>query len=147
MFFENKLYNEGILVLQDKASSLAVEALNPPPGAFVLDACAAPGMKTLQAMTKINICGGKNNGRMIAIERDIKRCNTLRSLMQKFGADNIQIYNTDFLELNPNEFSEVEYIILDPSCSGSGIFHRSDQPEKEESDERIERLASFQTKL
>ena len=146
-FFDNKLYNEGTLILQDKASSLAVEALNPPPGAFVLDACAAPGMKTLQAMTKINTCGGQNNGHMIAIERDIKRCKTLRSLMQKFGADNIQIYNKDFLDLNPNEFLEVEYIILDPSCSGSGIFHRSGQPGKEDSPERIEKLASFQTKL
>jgi len=84
---------------------------------------------------------------MIAIERDIKRCKTLRSLMQKFGADNIQIYNKDFLDLNPNEFLEVEYIILDPSCSGSGIFHRSGQPGKEDSPERIEKLASFQTKL
>jgi putative methyltransferase len=146
-FFDNKLYNEGTLVLQDKASSLAVEALDLPPGAFVLDACAAPGMKTLQAMTKINICGGKNKGRMIAIERDVKRCKTLRSLMQKFGADNIQIHNTDFLDLNPNEFAEVEYILLDPSCSGSGIFHRSGQAEKEDSAERIEKLASFQTKL
>lgn len=147
MFFENKLYNEGILVLQDKASCLAVEALNPPTGTFVLDACAAPGMKTLQAVTKVNSCLNKCNSRVIAIERDTKRCKTLRTLMQKFGANNIQVFNKDFLELIPHEFPQVEYIILDPSCSGSGIFHRGEQSQKEESIERIEKLASLQTKL
>merc|ERR1712018_408365 len=89
---------------------------------------------------------GNFDNRIIAVERDVKRCKTLRSLMQKFGADNIQIINTDFLELKPDSFPQVEYIVLDPSCSGSGIFHRTEQ-EEEESPERIEKLASLQSRL
>ena len=147
IFFDYNLYNDGILILQDKASCLAVEALNPPQGSFVLDACAAPGMKTLQAFTKISSIDNEIKGEMIAVERDPKRCRTLRSLMQKFGCDEIKILNNDFLELNPNDYSAVEYIILDPSCSGSGIFHRNEVPGKEDSADRIEKLASFQTKL
>jgi len=145
-FFDYKLYIEGILILQDKASCLAVEALDPPPGSFVLDACAAPGMKTLQAVSKINIGSTDCDNRTIAVERDAKRCKTLRSLMQKFGASNIQVMNFDFLELKPNDFKQVEYIVLDPSCSGSGIFHRNEQQEQE-SPERIEKLANLQAKL
>ena len=145
-FFDYKLYNEGILILQDKASCLAVEALNPPQGSFVLDACAAPGMKTLQAVTKTISCDSKNYS-VIAVERDTKRCKTLRSLMQKFGADNIQIINNDFLNVDPNVYPEVDYIILDPSCSGSGIFHRDDLPEKGDLDQRLQKLASLQAKL
>ena len=145
-FFDYKLYNEGILILQDKASCLAVEALDPYPGSFILDACAAPGMKTLQAVAKTGSLDGNFDNRIIAVERDVKRCKTLRSLMQKFGADNIQIINTDFLELKPDSFPQVEYIVLDPSCSGSGIFHRTEQ-EEEESPERIEKLANLQSRL
>ena len=145
-FFDYKLYIEGVLVLQDKASCLAVEALNPPPGSFVLDACAAPGMKTLQAVSKINICDTNCSHRAIAVERDSKRCKTLQSLMLKFGATDIQIMNSDFLELKPGNFPQVEYIVLDPSCSGSGIFHRNEMQEQE-SPERIEKLANLQTKL
>ena len=145
-FFDYKLYDDGVLILQDKASCLAVEALNPPPGSCILDACAAPGMKTLQAVSKTNSLITCSNNRTIAVERDFKRCKTLRSLVQKYGAGNIQVINSDFLELRPNDFSHVEYIVLDPSCSGSGIFHRNEQNEQQSS-ERIEKLANLQTKL
>ena len=30
--------------------------------------------------------------------------------------------NRDFLDLDPSEYVDVEYIVLDPSCSGSGKF-------------------------
>ena len=69
-FFDYKLYDDGVLILQDKASCLAVEALNPPPGSFILDACAAPGMKTLQAVSKTNSLITCSNNRTIAVERD-----------------------------------------------------------------------------
>ena len=146
-FFDYKLYKEGVVILQDKASCLAVEALNIPQGSVVLDACAAPGMKTLQAVSKTLSCDSKNTYNVIAVERDIKRCQILRELMRKFGADNVSIINNDFLKMDPNLYTEVEYIILDPSCSGSGIFHRDDPPEKTDQEERLQKLASLQTKL
>ena len=151
-FFDHRMYNEGILVLQDKASCLAVEALDPPQGSCILDVCAAHARKPLQAVTKSAYLGDKRNGcNVIAVERDTKRCNTLRSLMQKFGAvDKIQIINDDFLKIDPNLYTQVEYIILDPSCSGSGILYRDNDPaEQHENDskERLEKLASLQTKL
>ena len=48
-FHQNRLYKDGSMVLQDKASCFTVAALNPPKGCRVLDACASPGMKTTQA--------------------------------------------------------------------------------------------------
>ena len=30
------------------------------------------------------------------------------------------------LQLRPTEYDKVEYILLDPSCSGSGIVNRDD---------------------
>jgi 16S rRNA C967 or C1407 C5-methylase (RsmB/RsmF family) len=40
----------------------------------------------------------------------------------------IQPKNMSFLDINVNEepFKNVEYILLDPSCSGSGIVNRLD---------------------
>ena len=47
-FYDNPLYKDGMILLQDKASCLTVQALEVPCGSVVLDACAAPGMKTSQ---------------------------------------------------------------------------------------------------
>lgn len=43
-----ELFDEGGLVFQQKASAFPAIALAPPPGAQVIDACAAPGSKTSQ---------------------------------------------------------------------------------------------------
>ena len=32
----------------------------------------------------------------------------------------VQVFNQDFLKLNPEDYQDVEYIIADPTCSGSG---------------------------
>ena len=40
---KHPLVANGSLMIQDKASCFASQALNPPPGAFVIDSCAAPG--------------------------------------------------------------------------------------------------------
>lgn len=42
------MFNEGALVFQQKASAFPAVALDPPRGAQVIDACAAPGSKTSQ---------------------------------------------------------------------------------------------------
>ncbi|KAI5128044.1 28S Rrna (Cytosine-C(5))-Methyltransferase [Manis pentadactyla] len=42
---QHPLYQAGHLILQDKASCLPAMLLAPPPGAHVIDACAAPGNK------------------------------------------------------------------------------------------------------
>ena len=58
---------------------------------------------------------------MYAVERSARRCETLRKIVEGAGAGTIvQVMNRDFLDLDPLEYADVEYIVLDPSCSGSG---------------------------
>ena len=114
-FFDSKLYANGTLILQDKASCLSVAALNPPRNSVILDACSAPGMKTSHAA----MCQPK---KLIAIERNQKRFKILSQMMKKYCPEdqNVQVFNQDFLKLQPQNYEDVEYIIADPTCSGSG---------------------------
>ena len=68
--FFHPLRLAGFFVLQSKASCLCVEALAPPPGCVLLDACASPGMKTCQAAALI--CQ-EGQGQVIAIEQNPPR--------------------------------------------------------------------------
>lgn len=146
---ESTLFNEGKLIIQDKASCFPAFVLDPPsnPNTHVIDATAAPGNKTSHLSALM-----QGRGRITAFERDRKRFQTLKTMLERAGASNVMPKNQDFLSVDPNdvEYANVTHILLDPSCSGSGIVNRLDhlvQTENEgdsETDKRLEKLASFQ---
>ncbi|XP_075969237.1 nop2/Sun-like domain containing protein 5 [Anticarsia gemmatalis] len=113
---EHELYLENKIILQDKATAMAVHLLAPPPGSTVLDMCAAPGMKTTQLAAYI-----RNTGRVYAIERNERRYQTLCDFVQKTGSQCVETIHKDALEIKRGDMDDVEYILLDPSCSGSGM--------------------------
>lgn len=136
------------LLLQDKASGMAVIALDPQPGAVLLDACAAPGMKTSYAAALMN-----NTGKILAVDRSGERVEALQQLVKNGGFKSIcWVQETDFLELDPHTEpqSSAELIMVDPSCSGTGLCDRPGQdldPESAEGKERLRRLSSVQSML
>ena len=152
--YEHELVKDGSLVLQDKSSCFPVTALSPPPGSCVLDACAAPGMKTSQLAARVAgdwvaALGGQPppGARVIAVERSSKRHGVLCDMLARTRADTVTTaLNSDFLELEPSDYPEVEYMVLDPSCSGTGMAKRGGD-EEEPSQERLQKLSSLQHKL
>jgi len=85
----------------------------------LIDACSAPGNKTsyLAALFPKN--------KLYAYERDKGRFETLKNRMVLSGATNVECVLDDFLKTDPKDpkFKNVKAIMLDPSCSGSGIGH------------------------
>lgn len=127
----------GLVVIQDKASCLPPVILSPRSQDTVLDTCAAPGNKTNLLANLMflespqatqNLERLTETKQVIAIEKDVKRYKSLLIRMSNMGSDNIQILNEDFLKCDPckEPFSNVTKILLDPSCSGSGIISRMD---------------------
>ncbi|XP_051914945.1 probable 28S rRNA (cytosine-C(5))-methyltransferase [Hippocampus zosterae] len=142
-FHDHFLYKAGHIILQDKASCLPAFLLKAPPGSHVIDACAAPGNKTSHLAALM-----KNKGKLFAFDLDAKRLATMSTLLLRAGVTCHQLANQDFLKVDPDSklYSNVEYILLDPSCSGSGMVCLQDRssadPEKDSS--RLASLASFQ---
>uniref|UniRef100_A0A0A0L2U2 SAM-dependent MTase RsmB/NOP-type domain-containing protein n=1 Tax=Cucumis sativus TaxID=3659 RepID=A0A0A0L2U2_CUCSA len=149
---DHPLVADGSIFLQGKASSMVAVALDPKPGWEVLDACSAPGNKTVHLASLMH---GK--GRVIACELNENRVKRLRHTIKLSGASNIDVLHGDFLNLNPKDpsLSKVRAILLDPSCSGSGTAAvRLDHllPSHAEGTisgddlERLNKLAAFQRK-
>jgi 16S rRNA C967 or C1407 C5-methylase (RsmB/RsmF family) len=128
------LVESGALILQDRASCLPALALAPPPGASVVDACAAPGNKTTQlaALVAGHLCargsganggGGGAGGRVVAFERSKARAATLRAMVERAGAAEIvSVSESDFTQADTRHgpAGEATMALCDPSCSGSG---------------------------
>nr|XP_009402162.1 PREDICTED: probable 28S rRNA (cytosine-C(5))-methyltransferase isoform X3 [Musa acuminata subsp. malaccensis] len=115
---DHPLVLNGSIFLQGKASSMVAIALSPKPGWKVLDACAAPGNKTVHLAALM-----RGKGKIIACEFNAERVRILEKTIRRSGAPNVDIVNGDFLDINTSDpvFKEVHAILLDPSCSGSGI--------------------------
>jgi 25S rRNA (cytosine2278-C5)-methyltransferase len=105
--------------------------------ADILDACAAPGNKTshIFAILTARARWPKSAHRIFACERDATRSETLRKmLVHAGGGAGSHVFDVlvkqDFLALDPLDprFCRVTHILLDPSCSGSGMMSRQDVP-------------------
>ncbi|XP_077930593.1 28S rRNA (cytosine-C(5))-methyltransferase isoform X4 [Halichoerus grypus] len=140
---DHPLYRAGHLILQDKASCLPAALLAPPPGAHVIDACAAPGNKTSHLAALL-----KNQGKIFAFDLDAGRLASMATLLARAGVSCCELAEEDFLAVSPSDqrYRRVQYILLDPSCSGSGMPARQlEEPRAgTPSKARLQALAGFQ---
>ncbi|CEP12295.1 hypothetical protein [Parasitella parasitica] len=157
-FHAHPLYVSGNIILQDKASCFPAHVCQAPQGVHAIDACAAPGNKTSHLSALM-----KNTGKIWAFDLDSRRLELLKKLTNKAGCKNITPVHGSFLETNPEDaqFANVEYLLLDPSCSGSGIISRldhlvDDEDEKDNNgkdtngqtqEERLKNLSDFQISI
>ena len=125
-------YVKGALIMQDKASCFPAYLLDvEPDDGDSIDGCAAPGNKTthLAAIVSERKAESKEQ-KVFAYEKDKFRAVTLQKMVKRASADTIVTVkaSADFLRADPNaeEFANVGAILLDPSCSGSGIVGRDD---------------------
>ncbi|MDD2764842.1 MAG: RsmB/NOP family class I SAM-dependent RNA methyltransferase [Opitutaceae bacterium] len=134
-----RLLTDGALYLQDPATLMAVELLDPQPGETVLDLCAAPGGKSLlladllEARTRQG-GAGVPAGRVVAVDLpDNRRLGRLKENLAKVRTTAIALVQADILKLSPRLLREhglpVEYtaVLLDAPCSNTGVMrHRVD---------------------
>ena len=108
----------GLIYIQDRASMLPPLALNPKPGAAVLDMCASPGSKTGQLAGLVG-----TQGLVLGNEPSPSRLATLRRNLVVSGLTNTATccYPGEKLPLASASW---DFIQLDPPCSGWGTVER-----------------------
>ncbi|MCL4131502.1 UNVERIFIED_CONTAM: hypothetical protein GTU68_026519, partial [Idotea baltica] len=84
-----------------------------------------------------------NEGRLIAVDKDAKRFETLEKLLSHRGITCVETLNQDFRSVDPSDYADATVILVDPSCSSSGTSVHEDELSKE----RVLRLASFQLQV
>lgn len=127
-------YQQGLLIPQDKASCFPGYLLDPKcEDGDIIDACAAPGNKTTHLAALLGRASEVHEvPRIWACDKDKDRANILTKMVKTAGADKLVTVKAgqDFLRIDPNQepWCKVGAVLLDPSCSGSGIVGRDDMP-------------------
>jgi putative methyltransferase len=129
----SEAYTKGQIIFQDKASCFPAYLIDlSSDDGDVIDGCAAPGNKTTHLAAIVSAQNEANEGqKVIAFERNEGRTKTLQKMVKLATGSNgiVSIKGgSDFLAAKPHsdEFASVGAIVLDPSCSGTGIVGRDD---------------------
>lgn len=130
-------YKSGAIIFQDKASCFPAYLLDPlPEDGDIIDTCSAPGNKTthIASILHSHLPDPEDcSQRIHAFEKNKNRAETLEKMVNLAGSDTVTKLHSgqDFLKTDPEApmFKNVGALLLDPSCSGSGIIGRDDMPE------------------
>ena len=134
------LWAEGAIMAQSRGSMLPARALDPAPGARVLDLCAAPGAKTSQLAALIGA-----GGQLTAVERNGGRARALTETLARMGAAWVRVALADAARW-PAE-PAVDAVLVDPPCSGLGTLQSRPDLRWRASPERIAGLAPLQSAI
>jgi 16S rRNA (cytosine967-C5)-methyltransferase len=114
-------FREGRFTIQDEASQLVVELLDPRPGERVLDLCAAPGAKTTAIAERVGA-----DGVVVACDRNQRRLDLVGRSVRRLGLTNVHLSHADgtqsLAELPGAPFARV---LVDAPCSGLGTLRRN----------------------
>ena len=111
-------FRSGAFWIQDEASQLAVGLLGPAAGPRVLDACAAPGGKTLAAASRV-----PEGGLIVAVDRSAKRLARLAQNVRRIGVDDVVAVVADMSRPAPFD-GGFDDVLVDAPCSGTGTLRR-----------------------
>ena len=123
-------FRQGLYSVQDEASQLVIEMLDPQPGEFILDTCAAPGSKTTGIGERM-----EGRGSVLGLDRNAQRLKLLEQTIRRLELSGIHTLKRDAtlpltdLKIPGREDNQdlprFDRILVDAPCSGLGSLRRN----------------------
>ncbi|MEG0291351.1 MAG: 16S rRNA (cytosine(967)-C(5))-methyltransferase RsmB [Anaerovoracaceae bacterium] len=113
------MYKMGVFSIQDEASQLVVNMLEPNDTDVVMDVCAAPGGKTLAIAEAMN-----NKGTVIARDIYKRKVEIINKEAKRLGLTNVQTGTWDAAKLDSSMVEQADKVLVDAPCSGLGVIRR-----------------------
>lgn len=116
-------YHEaGLYYIQEPSAMAVGELVDPKPGEYILDLCAAPGGKTTHLASKMN-----GEGLLVSNEIHPQRAKILSQNVERMGIKNAIVTNETPERLATRFPSFFDRILVDAPCSGEGMFRKDEE--------------------
>jgi 16S rRNA (cytosine967-C5)-methyltransferase len=116
---EDRLYKNGLFSIQDEASQIAAQMLNPKHGDVVIDVCAGVGGKALAIAERMN-----NKGVVIACDIYKRKVETVMQESRRLGVSIVQPRTWDATRVDSTLVMKADEVLVDAPCSGLGTIRR-----------------------
>nr|WP_290227670.1 16S rRNA (cytosine(967)-C(5))-methyltransferase [Trichocoleus desertorum] len=134
-------FQEGWWMVQDASAQLVSYLVDPQPGEFVIDACAAPGGKALHLAELM-----QDQGTIWACDRTSSRLKKLTENAERLGIHSTKISIGDSRD-QPQFVGKGDRVLLDAPCSGLGTLNRHADARWRQTPDRVQELGTLQQEL
>ena len=133
------LLDRGCFAVQDEGAMLAALAVGPAAGGVVIDACAAPGGKTVHLAALMG-----NAGRVLACDSHHGKLLALARRCAVMGATCVEAHHLDARELGRRFPDLADAVLVDAPCSGLGTIRRRPEIKWRVAEDALGRFAAAQ---
>lgn len=144
---DTRLFKEGLLAVQDESSMLVAPALNVEGNHYVLDACAAPGGKTMHIAS--NYLDESKDGKVVALDIHEHKIGLINENAKRQQVENIvEAKQLDARKvLDQFEENTFDRVLIDAPCSGLGLMRRRPEIRYNKTKEDILSLQKLQIEI
>lgn len=144
-------YVEGAFIVQDPGTAAAIDLLDVRPGLSVLDACAAPGGKTVQIAWRMGAPAKKDlRHRLVALDLHDDRVALIHANLSRMRQNWVTVLQGDLtMPASPSlaALGPFDRILVDAPCSNSGVLRRRPDARWRWTTRRMKQLAATQALL
>lgn len=145
--YTDEFFKNGFYTIQDESAGAASKLISPEKDDLILDICAAPGGKTSHLSEMMN-----NEGKIVAVEKFISRCEIMKKNMDRLQVKNVKIIHDDINnpeshDLKENLIGKADKILADVPCSGLGVLSKKPDIKWKREPEDISRLQVLQLEI
>ena len=139
---KNPLHDAGAYYIQEPSAMSVVGQTHVFEEDRVLDLCAAPGGKSTYILSRLN-----HKGLLVSNEINPSRIRALGENLERFGAVNSIITNSDSSNLLTFFKGFFDKIFVDAPCSGQGMFRKDDFAIEDWSQDKVDECVAIQRQL
>ncbi len=144
---DTRLFKEGFLAVQDESSMLVAPSLNVQPNHYVLDACAAPGGKTMHIAS--NYLEEEQGGKIVALDIHDHKIELIKGNGRRQGVEKLlEAKQLDARKVVSEYGKEVfDRVLVDAPCSGLGLMRRRPEIRYTKTKKDIQSLQKLQLEI
>ena len=134
-------YADGWWAVQDSSAQLVAYLLDPQPGEMVMDACGAPGGKSLHIAELMG-----DEGTVLSCDRTPSRTQKIQQNIDRLGLTSVRPLMCDSRN-QPTFAEQADRVLLDVPCSGLGTLNRHADARWRQTPESVAGLVTLQREL